>query len=80
MTDPLKPFRDAFELISPGRIAPKATAESVALELSYLRSITRADLLPMFDRRYGELYRAAKALQIAETEGPDAALLWKLAN
>ena len=69
MTDPIQPFREEFE---------RCLAVFTAIEIerygrNILHDMTLENVLPRVACAY-------KALQIAETEGPDQALLWKLAN
>ena len=76
MTDPIQPFRDEFERCNLERGKPCDTLEALITAGDEALMILKGDLPEPTLR----LLRAAKALQIAETEGPDAALLWKLSN
>lgn len=73
--DPIKPFRDEYERLTGPLRAPNW--ESWATRYDYLASLMPLDGNWLHRFR---IVRAAMALQIAETQGPDAALMWKLAN
>lgn len=94
-TDPIQPFRDEierhYEMWGDGKTGIGMTYLSILGRCPFTEVCgTPEQIILGYEEATGvgclatgsatQNYRAAKALQIAETEGPDAALLWKLAN
>ena len=86
--DPIQPFRDEIDrhLLDYGYLPLEYTLPGFAGIVAHctggqlIERYERSNSKQLFTYRTHAAYRAAKALCIAETEGPAAALLWKLAN
>ena len=86
--DPLEPFRAEFERLRDAVIAQVGEDWSAGRQQEY-REKMNADKAASWHNHQAnafaipfeaEMYKAGMVLKIAEEEGPDAALLWKLSN
>ena len=80
--DPIQPFREAFDrcIVAYAQKELALIIERLRMfDLDWLASKVGQDASgrPSYQQ---QVYVAARSLQIAETEGVDAALMWKLSN